>query len=142
MLACQKDLFSLPPEMHYLNCANLSPLMKSFEAAGIAGIQRKSIPRLQPVDWFPDVQALRSALAELIHASDNQIALIPAVSYGVAIATHHIRLKPGQNVVLPGEEFPSNVYGWMERCKQDGGTLRFVARPEPKPGAGKEWSDK
>jgi selenocysteine lyase/cysteine desulfurase len=140
MLSCQKDLFSLPPEMRYLNCANLSPLMKAVEAAGVEGIRRKAVPRIQPADWFPDVEALRAALAQIIHATPDDIALVPSVSYGVSIATHHIRLKPGQNIVLPGEEFPSNVYGWAERCKRDGGTMRFVARPEPSQGVSREWS--
>ena len=33
MLSCQKDLFSLPDGMHFLNCATLSPLPKTVEAA-------------------------------------------------------------------------------------------------------------
>jgi selenocysteine lyase/cysteine desulfurase len=141
MLPCQKDLFSLPEGIHYLNCANLSPLMKSVEAAGVAGIRRKVVPSsIQPSDWFPDVEALRAALGQLIHTSAERIAFVPSVSYGAGIATHHIRLQRGQNVVIPGEEFPSNVYGWIERCRRDGGTMRFVPQPEPRPGCAAQWS--
>ncbi len=141
MLTCQRALFSLPEGMHFLNCAMLSPLLKSVEAAGIEGIRRKAVPsRIQAADFFAGGEELRSLLARLIHAEADQIALIPSVSYGIAIAARHVRLKPGQNVVMPAEEFPSNVYGWMERCKQDGGEVRFVARPEPTDGIAAEWS--
>ena len=141
MLSCQKDLFSLPDGIHFLNCATLSPLPKTVEAAGMEGIRRKAVPtRVQQADFFTEAEALRAALAGLIRTSAERIALIPSVSYGVGIATHHIRLKPGQNVVIPGEEFPSNVYGWMERCKRDRGRTRLVPRPEPRPGCAAEWS--
>jgi selenocysteine lyase/cysteine desulfurase len=40
-----------------------------------------------------------------------------------------VRLSAGQNVVLPAEEFPSDVYPWMTRCSQDGAELRLVPRP-------------
>ena len=141
MLSCQKALFSLPDDVHFLNCAMLSPLLKSVEAAGIEGIRRKAVPtRLQAQDFFTGSEELRALLAQLIHAHPDQIALVPSVSYGVAIASRHVRLKPGQNVVIPAEEFPSNVYGWMERCRRDGGKLRFVPRPEPTDGMAAEWS--
>jgi selenocysteine lyase/cysteine desulfurase len=141
MLSCQKSLFSIPDGMHYLNCAMLSPLLKSVESAGIEGIRAKSVPtRIQPPDFFTGSEELRDLLARLIHAHADQIALVPAVSYGVAIATRHIRLRPGQNVVIPAEEFPSNVYGWMESCKRERAELRFVPRPEPTEGMAQEWS--
>ena len=141
MLPFQKALFSLPDGMHYLNCAMLAPLMKSVEAAGVEGIRRKAVPpRIQAADFFAGGEELRGLLARLIHAEAGQIALIPSVSYGMAIAARHIRLKPGQNVVIPAEEFPSNVYCWLESCRRDGGTVRFVARPEPTDGIAAEWT--
>ncbi|HUJ76038.1 MAG TPA: aminotransferase class V-fold PLP-dependent enzyme, partial [bacterium] len=134
MLTCQRHLFSLPDDLHFLNCAQMSPLLKSVEQAGIEGIRRKSVPtRIQPADFFTESEALRGLLARLINGSPEQVALIPSASYGVALATHHVPLRPGQNVVLPGGEFPSDVYGWMERCRATGADLRLVPRPEPAP---------
>jgi hypothetical protein len=40
----QKHLFSLPEDVYYLNCATMSPLLKSVEEAGIKGLLRKSQP--------------------------------------------------------------------------------------------------
>jgi hypothetical protein len=36
MLECQRKFFSLPHDLHYLNCAYMSPLPRSVEEAGIA----------------------------------------------------------------------------------------------------------
>ena len=44
MLTSEKSRFSLPADEHYLNCAYMSPLSKAVEAAGVAGVRRKSNP--------------------------------------------------------------------------------------------------
>jgi selenocysteine lyase/cysteine desulfurase len=58
------------------------------------------------------------------------------VSYGIAIASQNVQLHSTQNVVIPGEEFPSNVYAWMTECQHTGATLRFVERPSAESAAG------
>ena len=129
-MECQHHLFSLPEGQHYLNCAYMSPLLKTVEAAGIAGLKRKAVPAsITTPDFFGPVEELRDLFARLINTSPERVALVPSASYGVAIATHNLPLRPGQNLVVPGEEFPSAVYGWMTRCHQDGAELRFVDRP-------------
>lgn len=142
MLTNQAHLFSLPEGMHYLNCAYMSPLMKSVEAAGIEGVRAKRVPaRITAGDFFAPGESLRLRMGQLVNAEPDRVALIPAVSYGVAIITHNVRLRQGQNVVTPGEEFPSNIYGWQHRCRRDGGELRIVPRPQDKQHAGHRWND-
>ncbi len=138
-MECQRHLFALPEDQHYLNCAYMSPLLKSVEAAGIAGLRRKVNPAgLVPGDFFDETQEVRRRFARLVHTQAERIALVPAVSYGVAIASHNTRLRHGQNVVIPGEEFPSNVYAWMAQCQHSGARLRFVTRPDP--GSSDSWT--
>ena len=140
-LDCQRHLFSLPADEHYINCAYMGPLMKSVEAAGVAGVHRKVVPRIiQPRDFFTESEELRRRFGTLINASADRVALVPAVSYGVAIATHNLPLRRGQNVVVPGEEFPSNVYPWMDRCARDGAEVRFVPRPADVQSVGAAWN--
>lgn len=132
MLDCQRDLFSLPDGQHYLNCAYMSPLLQAAEAAGIAGLKRKSAPAgIATEDFFEPAEDLRHAFARLVHTSPERIALIPAVSYGVAIAAHNLHLDASRNVVVPAEEFPSLVYPWLEQDKHTGATLRLIERPAP-----------
>ena len=136
-MECQHDLFSLPEDQHYLNCAYMSPLLKTVEAAGITGLRRKANPAgLSPNDFFDEADQLRTLFAQLVHTTANRVALVPAVSYGIAIASQNVQLHSGQSVVIPGEEFPSNVYAWMTQCQHTGATLRFVERPRAESAAG------
>ncbi|MDX1433833.1 MAG: aminotransferase, partial [Gammaproteobacteria bacterium] len=137
MLSCQKHLFSLPEGLHYLNCASRAPLLQAAEAAGIHGLRRQIAPvAVAPEVYFAEPEALRASIAALVNASPDQIAITPSVSYGVAIAVHNTRLASDQNVVVVEEEFPSDVYGWIERCRGAGAELRTVARPE----SGTSWN--
>ena len=140
-MQCQRDLFSLPDGQHYLNCAYMSPLLKTVEAAGMNGLKRKAVPaEITPADFFDPAEELRRAFARLIHTSPERIALVPAVSYGMSIATYNLPLTPEQNVVIPGEEFPSNVYPWLEQCKRTRATLRRVDRPREAHAPGTVWN--
>ena len=140
-MKCQRDLFSLPDGQHYLNCAYMSPLLKAVETAGLNGLKRKTVPaEIGTADFFDPAEELRQSFARLIHTSPERIALIPAVSYGMGIATYNLPIKPDQNVVIPGEEFPSNVYPWLEQCKRTRATLRTVDRPRETHAQGKVWN--
>jgi selenocysteine lyase/cysteine desulfurase len=143
MLANQRHLFSLPEGLHYLNCAYFSPLLKSVEEAGIAGVRLKGNPtRMTVPDFFRESEALREALGSMVNAGADRIALIPAASYGTAIATHNVPVRRGQNVVIPGDEFPSNVYGWRELCKARGAAVRMVPRPPDAQHPARAWTER
>ena len=145
MLTCQRGLFSLPEDEHYLNCAYMSPLLKSVEAAGIAGLRGKCVPRhIAAADFFSGPNELRKLFGKLVNAPPERVALVPSVSYGVAIAAQNLPLAAGKNgrknIVIPGEEFPSNVYAWMEQAAREGAELRFVERPRDVQSEGDAWN--
>ena len=143
MLECQRHLFSLPDDVHYLNCAYMSPLLRSVEEAGIAGIRRKRVPsEIVPADFFTERNRVRALFARLINAPDpSRVALVPAASYGLAVVSRNTRLEKGQNIVVLEEQFPSNVYVWARLCRESGGELRTVRRPEGR-GAGAAWTER
>ena len=144
MLSCQKSLFSLDESVTYLNCAYMAPLTHSIEAAGIQGIRHKSEPyKSQVGDFFDPPQRVREAFAQLIHAPDPQrICLIPAVSYGISIVTQNVTLKRGEEIVLVGEQFPSNVYPWMRLAEEHGGKVRLIDAPKENQDRGKKWNER
>ncbi|GIV58940.1 MAG: aminotransferase [Rhodothermaceae bacterium] len=144
MLPCQKDLFFLPESLHYLNCAYMAPLSKQVEAAGIEGIRRKRVPAsITPADFFDESDAIRRRFARLIHLDDPmRVAIIPAVSYGLATVAKNVRLRPGQNIVVLHEQFPSNVYAWRRLQHECGVTLRTVKPPETATGRGRAWNER
>lgn len=143
MLTNQKSLFSLPEDLHYLNCASRAPLLNAAQDLGVAGLRRQIAPvSLGPEEYKQESEDLRGAVAGLINASPDQIAITPSVSYGVAIAAHNVRLRAGQNVVSMEEEFPSDVYAWIERCRADGAEMRSVPRPEDVARVGSLWNER
>ncbi len=128
-LSCQKSEFSLPADVHYLNCAYMSPLSRAVEAAGLQGVARKSNPvNLPPETFFPESERARSLFARLVNADADRVAITPAVSYGVATVAKNVSVQAGQNIVVPAEQFPSNVYAWR-RFAEHGAEVRTVAPP-------------
>ena len=126
----QRHLFNLPDDIAYLNCAYISPSLKSVTEAGRRGMERKSRPwKITASDFFDESEQARTLFAELIAATSDDIAIIPAASYGIATAAKNLSLKPGQNIVVMEEQFPSNYYGWSEKAKETGGNLIVVKRP-------------
>lgn len=142
----QKHLFSLPSDVHYLNCATMSPLLKSVEQAGMEGLLRKSQPYQITQDHFFDtLEVVKSEFAQLINAPDSQqIAVMGSVSYGMATVAKNIIAKgmalPGKKVVMVGEEFSSDVYAWDE-LKPLGVKMHFVHAPATLHQRGKRWNE-
>ncbi|MCW5751071.1 MAG: aminotransferase class V-fold PLP-dependent enzyme [Alphaproteobacteria bacterium] len=129
MLPCQRHLFDLPEDIAYLNCAYMSPLMKQVAEAGVAGIRRKVRPwETRPVDFFDQSEEARALFARLVNADADGIALIPAASYGLAVAARNLPIHAGQRVVTLAEQFPSNVYCWQEAARRAGGEVVAVRR--------------
>jgi len=143
MLTCQKSRFTLPDDEHYLNCAYMSPISATVEAAGVAGVARKRVPsRLTTPDFFTETTRARELFARLVNASDpSRIAIIPAVSYGLAIAARNLPVAGGQNIVVTHEQFPANIHAWRKRAGAAGGVeLRMVRPPDTADGRGREWN--
>jgi selenocysteine lyase/cysteine desulfurase len=140
---CKKHLFSLPDDVTYLNCATMSPLSKAVEAAGHKALAWKAQPQTMfSTDFFEPVTELKHHFAQLINCPEPQrIALIPSVSYGMAIVERNFKLKRGENIVLVGEQFPSNVYAWLKNAKKSGGKVTFVPPPTNFSERGATWNE-
>lgn len=141
-LQCQRQEFSLPADLHYLNCAYMGPLSRRTQQAGVVGIARKANPsQVTARDFFAETDEVRERFARLINAGEPQrIAIIPAASYGIAVVARNTVLMRGQNMVISGEQFPSNVYAWRELARRQNVELRTVKRPDSAQSAGAEWN--
>ena len=143
LLNCQKELFSLPEDVTYLNCAYMAPLLKSAEKAGIEGLQLKRAPfNINLYHFFEQVTELRKTYAKLIEAeSENRIILMPSVSYGMGIVAKNLHLKKGDNIVVAAEQFPSNVYPWMNLTQEKNAELITIWPPNESQQRGKAWNE-
>ena len=138
MLPCQRHLIDIPNDVAYLNCAYMSPLMKSALEAGTAGLARKAHPwELTPDKFFTGSDEFRATAAQLLDCPDDDcaadcIAIVPSASYGIATAARNLPVKKGQSVLVLEEQFPSNYYPWQRRVEEDGAALKFVVWPSDK----------
>ncbi len=129
-LFCQRERFDIPHNLTYLNAAYMGPLSHESLAAGRAGLELKAHPwTVTAPDFFEPVEEVRGLLAELIDADADGVALLPSVSYGIAVASKNLPSPPGSRIVTLAEEFPSNVYTWRELTRDDPARLTAVSRP-------------
>jgi selenocysteine lyase/cysteine desulfurase len=137
LIPAQRDAFNVPEEIAYFNTASLAPQLRAVREAGEAALESRGQPWLiSASDWFTDVERLRSLFAQLIGASADGVAIVPATSYGFAVAARNLPLQAGQRVLVLAEEYPSGIYTWRAASRRAGAELLTVDR-EP----GSSWTD-
>ncbi len=130
MIPNQRDHFSLPADVAYLNCAYTAPLMKTAEAAGRRALAQKAAPwQLTASHFFETIRENRRLFARIIACPPDHVALIPSVSYGVALAARNVPVAAGQKIVVLQDQFPSNVYAWRRRALDAEAVIATVSQP-------------
>ncbi len=130
MLACQRDEFDIPRDVTYLNAASWSPLPRAVQAAGHAGIARKAQPwGITAEHMAGQFSRARNAAAGLIGAAAEDIALIPSISYGVAVAGRILPIPRGSRVLVLGDDHSSPVLEWLQHAPSGGYSVETVASP-------------
>lgn len=142
MIDCRRADFSLPADLHYLNCAYMGPLPVRAQEAGVAGVRLKAVPtEIVPDDFFRDSNAARQLFADIIGAPDAlRVAIVPSVSYGIATAARNIALRRGGRIIIVVEQFPSNVYAWHRIAYERGGEVVAVG-PHSDAARGESWNE-
>jgi selenocysteine lyase/cysteine desulfurase len=131
MLPNQRHLFDIPDDVAYLNCAYMSPLMKTAIEAGNAGLARKAQPwQITPDQFFTGAEEFRAVAARLLDGSSDYIAIVSSASYGIETAARNLPVKKGQSVLVLEEQFPSNYYPWQRRAEEAGASLKIVPWPD------------
>ena len=106
MLASQRALFDIPPDICYLNAASYSPLPLRTQQAGRDAVGRKGRPWMLPASFANEqYERTRAAAARLINAEASDVALIPSISYGVATAAK--LLTPPDRAIISAAAVPA-----------------------------------
>ena len=91
-----RSLFAVTDAVAYLNSASLGPRLHAVNAAGHAAVERMAAPwQIHTADWFEDARRLRALFASLIGARADCVALVPSVSYGIAVAARNVPVASG-----------------------------------------------
>jgi cysteine desulfurase / selenocysteine lyase len=98
-------------------------------AEAISNYVRKS------AEEFPDfaeslriLRETRESAARLLHASPEEIALLGPTSLGLSLFANGIAWEPGDEVVCYGDDYPANVYPWLN-LRRSGVTVRYLQPP-------------
>jgi selenocysteine lyase/cysteine desulfurase len=133
----QRELFDIPDDVVYLNCASLAPLLKAAVEAGTAALARRARPwRFTSADWFTDAEERRALFARLAGVDPEGVALVPATSYGLAAAAANLTARPGQRVLVLADDYPSNWHTWRRFARRTGAEVVAVERRD-----GRTWGE-
>jgi selenocysteine lyase/cysteine desulfurase len=69
-------------------------------------------------DWERRVNEVRRTAAELIGAASTEVALVPNTTAGINLVAEGYPWREGDNVVTLANEFPSNLYPWMNLAER------------------------
>ena len=139
----QKHLFQLPADIHYLNCAYMSPLLQSVEEAGITALQRKRNPTaITANDFFDESIELRKLFAQLVNCPAPQVAVIPSASYGLQNAINNIPVNKGNHTITVADEFPSDYYPLKKWCADNNKKLHIIGPGSEIKNKAKTWNEK
>ncbi|RSS80669.1 aminotransferase class V-fold PLP-dependent enzyme [Streptomyces sp. WAC06614] len=132
-----RELFDVPEGIAYFNTASLAPTLRAGLAAGRAALEWRAQPwRIRAADWFTAAERRRELFAALIGATADDVALVPATSYGMAVAAANLTAAAGSRVLVLADEYPSGIYTWWRFAEATGARLLTVRR-QP----GQSWTE-
>jgi len=133
IITSQRNLFDIPDEIAYFNCAYNSPQLNESQIRLFSSARTKSHPWERiPASFFEDAEIIRSLSSDIFGGDADGYAVIPAASYGLSTAARAIEphLKRGDQILVIAEEFPSNVLPWKRTAQEVGAVLTTVPAPE------------
>jgi len=75
------------------------------------------------------LEVIRGQVARLINADRDEIAFIASTTHGIGLIAEGYPWGPGDSVVTAADEYPSNIYPWMNLASR-GVDLRLVPTRE------------
>jgi selenocysteine lyase/cysteine desulfurase len=132
-LPSQRELFDIPVDIAWFNCAYNSPQLNATRECLRLGAESKSRPWERDADdFFHHAETIRELAAELFGGDADGYAVIPAASYGLSTAARAVepQLQPGDQILIMAEEFPSNYLPWQRTAQESGATILTVPTPQ------------
>ncbi|MBC7185707.1 MAG: aminotransferase class V-fold PLP-dependent enzyme [Calditrichaeota bacterium] len=120
--------FPIVPEYAYLNHASNAPESRRVQERIQAHLRDCEYGDLKEETWHQYAERTRQHLARLIHAHPDEVTFVQSVTAAAAVVAQALRLRPGDNVVTPVNQFPANIYPWLN-LKSLGVETRLVRLP-------------
>ena len=111
----------------YLNHAAMGPLPEPAVRAMEAAVREQSELGSEVMPFYDAVkESARGEIARLIGATPDEIAFTRNTVEGLSVIASGIDWEPGDTVVSDSQEFPGNVYPWLNLEARYGVKVRLV----------------
>jgi len=109
-----RELMPVSRKWAYFDHAAVAPL-PSTTATAISNWLGEAAEEGDTVwpDWAKRVEEIRATAAKMISASPSEIAFVPNTTTGISLVAEGFPWQNGDNVVTLANEFPSNLYPWL-----------------------------
>lgn len=110
-----RDQMPVAQQYAYFDHAAVAPLpVPCVQAMRLYSDEAMTHGDAQWLRWAQELESLRGLSASLLNAETEEIALIPNTTHGIQCVAQGIRWEVGDNLVVPSNEFPSNLLPWRE----------------------------
>lgn len=134
--AVRRD-FLMPPELTVLNAANLCPSPSHVLAsvqADTERLDREPVPSYR-AEMRGAKEPTRDRLASFLKVSPEEILIVRNTSEANNWVSAGLNLGEGDEVVIVGDNHPSNHLAWKQRAERFGYSVREIEPLSPHPGA-------
>lgn len=138
-----RSLFTLPEDLHFINCAFSAPMSKRVAAAADKALKVKCNPaNFEVADFFEPADRVRSLFSEILGSGKpERTAIIPSTSYAFATITSNLKATGSQKVIVVEEQFPSSIYSWRRFASRTGCRVETISRSDGNLG-GDGWNNR
>lgn len=124
--ALRAEEFPVTANWAYFDHAAAAPLPRRSATAMRTWIaEQESSGVVNWPAWKSKLEQIRRDAASLIHAHPDEVAFITSTTQGIGLIAEGFPWKDGDNIVTAEEEYPSNIYPWMNLANR-GVSLRTV----------------
>jgi len=122
--------FEVEEHSIWLNTAHQGRLPRRAALALAEAVRWKQHPELLATsERFTEVPSrLRQRLARVLGAREDDVVLANSASYGLHLVANGLELGPGDEVVVPANDFPSDILPWLSL--RDRGVRVRMVEPE------------
>jgi isopenicillin-N epimerase len=131
-----REQFVVPPGLAVMNAANLCPSSRPVLEA-LARETRSVDEDPSPSNrarLMPEKEKTRAALAEFLRVTPDEIIITRNTSESNNLVSNGLDLKAGDEVIVHGDNHPSNLKAWREKARRFGFTVVTIEQKNPHPG--------
>ncbi|RUL83398.1 aminotransferase class V-fold PLP-dependent enzyme [Tautonia sociabilis] len=112
--AIRDEEFPVAGRWAYLDHAAIAPIPRRAGDAMRAWIaEQEANGCIHWMTWRNELEVVRRRAAALIHAEPAEVAFITSTTMGIGLVAEGFPWNDGDNLVTAAEEYPSNLFPWM-----------------------------